>query len=207
MNTNIELARGMIFMVNFGEREGSIQSGYRPAVVITNKKGCKFSPVIMVCPITTKTKRLMPTHVDLHTEDSPIKYESTILTEQAIPVNKSNLTDDKYIGRLNDEYMLKLDKALEISFEVGTGKFEISDNTRERKIAQEKADRIKELDSFIKVWLDRKGNVSDIYDIVEDRTVKLKELEKFCNIYNLSFGNYYTLTLIKNDTKLNRMVG
>lgn len=198
-------------MVDFGKREGSIQSGYRPAVVVTNKKGCRFSPVVIVCPITTRTKRLMPTHVDLYTEDSPVKYDSTILTEQAIPVNKSDLTSDKYIGELNSEYMLKLDKALEISFEVGSGKENLSDNRREKVVAKEKANIIKELDSFIKIWLDRKGNVADIYDVIEDRTIKLKELERFCNTYNLNFGDYYGLALIKgeDDTnkKYNRMVG
>ena len=46
------VARGDILLVNFGNPTGSEQGGVRPAIVVQNDKGNKYSPTVQVAPIT-----------------------------------------------------------------------------------------------------------------------------------------------------------
>ena len=88
-NNNLEIKRGSIIMVDLPLGNGSVQGGTRPAVVISNDKGNKFSPVLIVVPLTSRVKKFMPTH---HTiEPSMINgltKTSIVLAEQIITVGK-----------------------------------------------------------------------------------------------------------------------
>ena len=44
--------RGDIYYVNFGEKDGSKQGGVRPALVVSNNKANKHSPVVTVVPLS-----------------------------------------------------------------------------------------------------------------------------------------------------------
>ena len=52
-----EIKRGDIYLVDLGDNIGSVQKGERPAIVVQNDKGNKYSPTITVIPITTKIHR------------------------------------------------------------------------------------------------------------------------------------------------------
>ena len=88
-NNNLEITRGTIVMVDLPTGNGSVQGGTRPAVVISNNRGNKFSPVLIVVPLTSRVKKFMPTH---HTiEPSMINgltKTSIALAEQIITVGK-----------------------------------------------------------------------------------------------------------------------
>lgn len=88
-NNNLEIARGMIVMVDLPTGNGSVQGGTRPAVVISNNKGNKFSPVLIVVPLTSRTKKLLPTH---HTIEpsmiNGLSKTSIVLAEQIITIGK-----------------------------------------------------------------------------------------------------------------------
>ena len=88
-NNNLENKRGCIIMVDLPLGNGSVQGGTRPAVVISNDRGNKFSPVLIVVPLTSRTKKLLPTH---HTiEPSMINgltKTSVALAEQIITIGK-----------------------------------------------------------------------------------------------------------------------
>ena len=88
-NNNLEIARGTIVMVDLPKGNNSVQGGVRSAVVISNDRGNKFSPVLIVVPLTSKVKKFMPTH---HTiEPSMINgltKTSIALAEQIITVGK-----------------------------------------------------------------------------------------------------------------------
>lgn len=88
-NNNLEIARGMIVMVDLPLGNGSVQGGTRPAVVISNDKGNKFSPVLIVVPLTSRVKKYMPTH---HTIEpsmiNGLSKTSIALAEQIITVGK-----------------------------------------------------------------------------------------------------------------------
>jgi mRNA-degrading endonuclease toxin of MazEF toxin-antitoxin module len=63
MNNTI-IQKGDIFYANLGETVGSEQSGIRPVLVIQNNVGNKYSPTLIITPLTSKAKKLaQPTHV------------------------------------------------------------------------------------------------------------------------------------------------
>ena len=89
-NSNLEITRGTIVMVDLPLGNGSVQGGTRPAVVISNDKGNKFSPVLIVVPLTSRMdKKYMPTH---HTIEPSVvnglSKTSIALAEQIITVGK-----------------------------------------------------------------------------------------------------------------------
>ena len=62
----MKIRRGDILYAELGtSRRGSIQTGIRPVVVVSNNKANQFSTVFTIVPLTTKIfkKRDLPTHV------------------------------------------------------------------------------------------------------------------------------------------------
>lgn len=110
----MEIYRDSIIMVDFGQNQGCVQSGKRPAVVIQNDVGNKFSTTTIVVPITGKHKKELPTHHELYKEDYRcLKYDSTILAEQVLTICKGQILD--VIGHLKYEDSEKLNEILSIS--------------------------------------------------------------------------------------------
>ncbi|MBQ7938375.1 MAG: type II toxin-antitoxin system PemK/MazF family toxin [Oscillospiraceae bacterium] len=92
---------------------GSEENGIRPALVIQNDKGNKYSNTVIVASITTKIdKRHIPTHYILN-HRCGIKKDSLILLEQIRAVDKKRIT--KYICKLSDKQMKEIDKLIHIS--------------------------------------------------------------------------------------------
>lgn len=77
-----------IWMARF-PKEGSLQGGLRPCVVVSNDLANKHSPVITCCPTTTRRKKPLPTHVKLMAGNG-LKADSTVLCEQIISLNKND---------------------------------------------------------------------------------------------------------------------
>lgn len=101
-NNNLEITRGTIVMVDLPTGNGSVQGGTRPAVVISNNRGNKFSPVLIVVPLTSRMdKKYMPTH---HTiEPSMINgltKTSIVLAEQIITIGKDTVRN--IVGTLEE---------------------------------------------------------------------------------------------------------
>ena len=100
-NNNIEIKRGSIIMVDLPLGNGSVQGGTRPAVVISNDKGNKFSPVLIVVPLTSRVKKFMPTH---HTIEpsmlNGLSKTSIALAEQIITVGKDMVRN--IVGTLDE---------------------------------------------------------------------------------------------------------
>ena len=108
--------RGQLFWVDFKERDGSCQSGKRPAVIIQNDIGNRFSTTTMVIPITSKNKRDLPVHIKL-TKDYDIAYKGNILmAEQLTVIDKSQILA---IGDILDEIELKeVNRAMNIQLDL-----------------------------------------------------------------------------------------
>lgn len=111
--------RGDIWFVNLGEHPGtSVQSGYRPALVLSNNTGNAASTTVTVLPMTTRMKKFnLPFHVELTTEDlSDTKDDwsfetSMILAEQITTVSKSAF--GRYVGRItDDEKMAEIERGV-----------------------------------------------------------------------------------------------
>lgn len=111
---NDSIVRGDIFFANLNYRIGSEQSGYRPVLIIQNNIGNRFSPTVIVAAITGKIhyKAKMPTHCILDSYQK-LYNPSMVLLEQIITIDKRRLK--KYIGRINQEELVHINKALSIS--------------------------------------------------------------------------------------------
>ena len=53
--------RGDIYYVDFGEKAGSKQGGIRPALVVSNNKANKHSPVVTAPTCSTTSQRVYGT--------------------------------------------------------------------------------------------------------------------------------------------------
>ena len=113
--------RGELYYADLGKGIGSEQEGYRPVVIIQNNMGNKFSPTVIVAPVTTNhdAKAKLPTHCYIGAE-SGLDISSVILLEQLRTIDKKRL--GHYIGRLTRTYLRQLNQALAISIDLKESK-------------------------------------------------------------------------------------
>lgn len=92
-----------IYIVSLGEKDGSVQSGTRPCVILQNAIGNSCSPTTICLPITSsQTKSSIPPHYTLYRKDYPFFdcEENTVLCEQVTTIDVSKQVQ-KYLGMLN----------------------------------------------------------------------------------------------------------
>lgn len=107
---NTDYLRGDIWFVTGAKSVvGSEPAGSRPAVIVSNNKGNKFSPNVEVVFLTTKDKKPLPTHVPVL-----CKVPSTAMCENVQTVSKERLED--FIRSCSDTEMKAIDTALLCSF-------------------------------------------------------------------------------------------
>lgn len=105
---NIGYKRGSVVLVNLGDRDGSIQFGIRPCVLISNNLNNKFSTVLTVVPLSTsKFKKDLPTHIAITTNNSKIEKDSIALCEQPTLIIKNQII--KELFELDDMLMRNID--------------------------------------------------------------------------------------------------
>ncbi|MGL4362020.1 MAG: type II toxin-antitoxin system PemK/MazF family toxin [Cellulosilyticaceae bacterium] len=119
-NNNIDIAayiypkRGEIYEADLGTGDGSEQAGIRPVLIIQNNTGNHYSPTVICVPLTSKSKKEIPTHYTI-TKDNYLflTYDSTILCEQIKTISKKRLSHK--IGIVTKEDMQHIDRKLGIS--------------------------------------------------------------------------------------------
>lgn len=105
-----DIKRGDIYYASLNPVVGSEQKGERPVVVIQNNLGNKYSPTVIIAPLTEVIKKAdLPTHITIFRNDF-LKYDSMILLEQLRTIDKSRLIS--YLGKLKDNQLQKIDNAL-----------------------------------------------------------------------------------------------
>ena len=112
------IRKGDVFFMNAGLGEGSEQKNWRPYVCIQNNIGNKYSPTLIMAPVTTKKiGRQQPTHVYIENDMMGLEQDSIVLLEQPITIDKNRLSDEKarYLCRLRRSDIEKIDRALETS--------------------------------------------------------------------------------------------
>ena len=118
MKDNWNYRRGDIYLVDLGKNIGSEQGGCRPVLAIQNNVGNHYGPTLIVAPITSRfwKKASQPTHSVL--EGVPnLTSPSVVLTEQIITIDKTRVM--KYLGKVSDEQMNNIDKAIMVSLNLG----------------------------------------------------------------------------------------
>ena len=104
---------GDVYMVQF-DGTGSVQRGFRPAVVFSNDIGNRYSPNVVVLPLTTSLKKLnQPTHVVLQAKSCGLLYDSMVLCENPQSISKSML--GVYVSHLGKEEMARISIAIMIA--------------------------------------------------------------------------------------------
>ena len=113
--------RGEIYFADLAGNIGSEEGGIRPVVIIQNETANHFCPTNIAAPITAKIKKIdLPTHVFIGMRFGLTK-ESIVLLEQIRALDRSRLI--RYVGRLDEEAMLRVSKAAAISIAVGTSSY------------------------------------------------------------------------------------
>ncbi|RXZ78114.1 type II toxin-antitoxin system PemK/MazF family toxin [Paenibacillaceae bacterium] len=92
---------------------GSEQGGLRTVLIVQNDIGNRFSPTTVVACLTTKVKKLMPTHVFLDKDKNKLEHDSYVLAEQLRTIDKDRLIEKK--TEISEEDMEKVFDALDIS--------------------------------------------------------------------------------------------
>ena len=108
-----------IWMADLGERSGSLQSGRRPVLIVSNDKNNRYSSVLNVIPMTTKmNKRNLPCHVEIYDyEKFGLNAPSTIMVEQLTVIDKKDLMFR--VGKINDDRILmEICDAMAVQFPV-----------------------------------------------------------------------------------------
>ena len=194
--------RGNVHWVDFGITDGSEQGGVRPAVIIQNDIGNKYSPTLIVCPISSEIKKKeLPTHVYLSEYKMyGLTKPSQVITEQIRTIDKTKVGD--HIGYIDETAMLKVNKALEVSVQIG--KANIVYEPREIKSIKIKVEKIKILDSFLATWFSQRTDIEQVKDFIQERANLIEDLNRFASSFKIDYREYYKPMVYREDK---RMVG
>lgn len=116
----MKLTRGDIIDINLDPVKGSEQGKTRPCVVVTNDVYNKILPVVQVVPVTawSEKKSQIKTNVELlpNKKNGLIKKSiADCLQTRPVDVEKRLI---KKRGKLDKEYLQKIDSALKIVFQL-----------------------------------------------------------------------------------------
>ena len=107
------IRRGEIYYIDLSPVRNSEQGGIRPCVIVQNNKGNEHAPTTIVVPLTTKSKKMLPTHRVVREGTK----ESIALCEQVRTIDKKRLKER--MGMLDEDAMYQVNSALSISFGLG----------------------------------------------------------------------------------------
>ena len=109
-----DVKRGDIWLVNLDPTTGHEIQKQRPAVIVQNDIGNKYSPLTIVAPITSQgTDKIYPIEILLPLKNSGLKKESKALFNQIRAVDKRRLI--KKIGKITEETTYNMDEAIKTS--------------------------------------------------------------------------------------------
>ena len=113
------IKRGDVYYADLRPVVGSEQGGVRPVLIIQNDIGNRHSPTVICAAITSRmNKAKLPTHIEIEASAYGIVRDSVILLEQLRTIDKTRLKDK--VCHLDNQILIKIDKALEISLELLT---------------------------------------------------------------------------------------
>ena len=106
--------RGEVYLVNFDPTLGAEIKKTRPAVVVQNDIGNRWSPITIVAAISSRFEEpLYPTEVLVIASEGGLKVDSVVLGNQVRSVDKGRLV--RRLGALKAQTMKEVDRALLLS--------------------------------------------------------------------------------------------
>jgi len=108
-----DIRRGEIYWVNWNPGRGSEQGGVRPALVIQNDIGNKYSPTTIVAALTTAVEKPYPFLVRVTAKESGLPRDSTVNLAVILTIDKTRLT--RKCGELSEAKMSEVNEAIKAS--------------------------------------------------------------------------------------------
>ena len=116
----MEIKKGDIYFAKLEDGVGSEQTGERPVLIIQNDIGNLYSPTTIVAAITTsKSKKALPTHVELPSDKTELPENSIVMLEQIYTIDKVRLK--RFVCHLNEDYICSVNNAIRCSIGLDTG--------------------------------------------------------------------------------------
>ncbi len=112
------MKRGDVYDARLSPTEGREQTGVRPVVIVSRDAINRYSPVIVVVPLTkaANVKRDYPSNVRLVKGEGGLTMASVALGGQVRAIAKSRLLC--YRGRLSADAMQRINEALRITLDL-----------------------------------------------------------------------------------------
>ncbi|MBQ6884442.1 MAG: type II toxin-antitoxin system PemK/MazF family toxin [Clostridia bacterium] len=115
----MNIKRGEIYYADLSPVVGSEQGGMRPVLIVQNDVGNRYSPTVIAAAITSQhEKSNLPTHINLSAQCCGLSKDSVVLLEQVRTIDKQRLKEK--MGSIDGSVMNRVDKALSVSFGLGT---------------------------------------------------------------------------------------
>ena len=111
--TRSPILRGDIFSVDFEPVRGAEQGKVRPALVIQNDIGNRYSPTIIVAAITTGNYSRFDINILIQAPEGGLANDSIILLNQIRTIDRTRL--GRHWGRVSAQTMEQVDAAIKIS--------------------------------------------------------------------------------------------
>lgn len=112
-----EIKRGDIWLVNLDPTVGHEIKKSRPAVIIQNDLGNKYSPITIIAPLTSQNLgSIYPIEVLIKKELSKLDKDSKVLLNQIRAIDKKRLI--KKLSKLENEIMIQIDDCIKISLDL-----------------------------------------------------------------------------------------
>lgn len=110
--------RGDTFFAKLDPIEGSEQGGTRPVLVVSRDAINRFSPVVVVVPLTDAANktRIYPSHVRLKAGTAGLTLDSIAVCEQIRAINKTRLI--KALGKLSRADIAAIEAAIKITLDL-----------------------------------------------------------------------------------------
>ena len=111
--------RGDVFWADLSPVIGSEQDGVRPVVILQNDIGNRYSPTVIVAPLTSNLHRDKHLVTHVHVQMQGLPQYSVVLLEQIRTIDKSRLREK--VCHLDDEILERINHALCISLALEEG--------------------------------------------------------------------------------------
>lgn len=107
--------RGEIYLVRFDPTEGAEIRKTRPALIIQNDIGNRYSQVTIVAPITSQDDagRVYPTRVPIPAGEGGLAFDSAVVLNQIRTIDKARL--GRRLGRVTARTLNAVNQAIAIS--------------------------------------------------------------------------------------------
>jgi mRNA interferase MazF len=118
LTTEFKVKRGYVYLVNLNPVKGAETGKVRPAVVVSNDVNNEYADTVTVIPITSNVKKVYPFEVFIPKGTANLTKDSKAKANQIRTIDKSRIV--KEIGKLPDDILKKLEKAIKIHLDLWT---------------------------------------------------------------------------------------